>query len=489
MHQTSLRAEETDPFAVIDIGSNSVRLVVYHHRSRVPIPVFNEKYYCALGRGLAQTGKLNPEGVPEARAALGRFAALLRQMKISDISAVATAAIRSAQDGQDFIAQVNRDFGISISVIDGRTEATLAASGIRSAFHHPRGMVADLGGGSLELSYLDEAEISQQQSLPFGSLELAALESKTDKNVRSMLRRTLQHPVTRSDILYVIGGSFRNLAKYHCMARDYPLGLIHGYTLSLRQLSALIRKLEPLDADDFAAMPGIAVKRTEAMYPAALLLRELMRLSHAEEVIFSVSGIREGLAYSRLDDAVQAEDPLIAGARDLGMLAGRSGTYAKEVFDWSQPLFTRATPQQERLRRALSMIGEVAWTIDPQHRAAWAWDRVIHSAIKGLTHRERVMLALALYHRYSSRWKLEDRAVKLLSKSERMWAQTAGLTLYLAFQFSGGRAGNLSHVTLELNQGTPWLSADKEAGVLFTSVVDKKLANLAAAYSAWQESL
>ncbi len=476
-HQQFSIHHDTQPFAVIDIGSNSVRLVVYHDRARVPVPVFNEKYFCALGRGVAATGRLNPEGKAEAEAAMARFAALVQRLKVREIHGVATAAIRSASDGPAFIAEINRRHGFDIEVIDGTTEATLAAQGIQSAFYRPDGLVADLGGGSLELARLCEGEISQQQSLGFGSLALDGVAADA-KSIRSLIKDHRSLPIPRADTLYAIGGSFRNLAKHHVVAREYPLGLIHGYRISLRQLSALIRRLEPLSPDEIAALPGVSAKRADSMLATGILLRELMRAADADQVVFSVSGIREGLAYRQLSERAQARDPLLASAYDLGMLAGRSGAYAEELYAWTQPLFADDTPERQRLRRALCTIGEIAWTIDPVYRAEWAWDRVIHSAIKGLTHHERLILALGLYHRYSSRWKHDDRLIRFVTDEQQQWAQRAGLAMNLAFQLSAGRAGNLNHFELAVKKGTLTLTHDKAAAPLMTSLVEKKLAAL-----------
>jgi exopolyphosphatase / guanosine-5'-triphosphate,3'-diphosphate pyrophosphatase len=169
------------PVGVIDIGSNSVRLVVYEGISRSPTPIFNEKVLCGLGREVSTKGKLNPDAVESAIAALKRFRALCDVLEVGDLRVVATAAVREAKDGAAFIREAEKACRTSIEVLSGKREARLAALGVIASVYRPDGVAGDLGGGSLELVEVRGDEIGIGVTLPFGGLALADIASHSLK--------------------------------------------------------------------------------------------------------------------------------------------------------------------------------------------------------------------------------------------------------------------------------------------------------------------
>ena len=179
----------------------------------------------------------------------------------------------------------------------------------------------------------------------------------------------------------------------------------------------------------------------------------MLATTGAPEVRFSVSGIREGFFFDLLEARTQKEDALLASASDLAALIGRTGSYGRELYDWMTPLFNNEPIAWRRIRRALCKLSELAWSIDPNFRANWAYQRIIQSSLKGLDHKERLMLALALYYRYQARWKGDKSEIKLLDERERLWARCVGMGASLAFQLSGGRGGNLYHAQLAFHDG------------------------------------
>ena len=166
---------------VIDIGSNSIRLVVYDGVKRAPLPLFNEKIFCGLGKNLASTGKLNPDGIKQAEACMKRFLALVRVMDVVELQIMATAAVRDAQDGAAFVEKLERAHRININVISGKKEARLAAAGIFSSVYKPQGLAGDMGGGSIELISLEKGSTHEQTTLPIGPLRIMDL-SRGDKD-------------------------------------------------------------------------------------------------------------------------------------------------------------------------------------------------------------------------------------------------------------------------------------------------------------------
>lgn len=472
--------------AVIDIGSNSVRMVVYHALARVPVPLFNEKYYCGLGAGLAQSGKLNRKAVKLAHEALGRFVVMARRLDVAGLTVMATAAIRQAQDGREFIRKIEQEFGISVDILSGEEEARLAAMGVLASCHEPQGLTVDLGGGSLELAHIECDHINRQCSLDMGAIRLLD-ESGGDARVMQQIIRQQIKTVdwiahTSSPAIYAVGGSFRTIAKMHMHKTHYPLPIVHEYRVPASAIDRMVQQLRHMPHEVMADIPGIAKNRVRTVLPALLVLQHLLRRSHSPQVVFSVGGIREGLLFNMLSKSQQKEDPLLASARDLASLAGRKGRYAKELFEWMQPLFPLEAPDERRLRMALCTLSELAWTIDPNFRGEWGYLRVIQSAVKGVNHHERIRLGLALYHRYQQKWKLGRAEVNLLSEAEVAWARCAGIAANLAFHLSGGKAGNLYHSRLAVSGGRVWLELDEEASPLRTETVEKRLEGLGSAF-------
>lgn len=475
--------------AIIDIGSNSVRMVVYHALKRVPLPVFNEKYLCALGKGLARTKQLNPAGVEEAYKAIARFLVMAKRLQVASLDILATAAVRDAENGPEFVANLEEMHDIEVKVITGEHEADLAAKGILASVHEPLGISADLGGGSMELAVIEGIDVGHKASCQLGSLRILDSTDGSLSRMEKLIQNGLDEIPWLRDAtphcIYAIGGGFRALAKLHMKRTDYPLDIVHEYVMSKRNVNQLVEKLLDMKPSQIADLPGISAKRAHTIIPTAMVLQKLLQHTGAPEVMFSVSGIREGFFFDLLEEKQQKQDPLLSSANDLAALIGRKGNYSKELFAWMSPLFGAEPLAWRRLRMALCALSELAWAIDPNFRANWAYHRIIQSSLKGLDHRERIMLALALYFRYQTKWKFDRDEFKLLDERERLWARCVGLSANLAFQLSGGRAGNLHHARLEWHDGQVRLGLDEEASPLRTETVEKRVLGLGEALRAF----
>ena len=475
--------------AIIDIGSNSVRMVVYHALKRVPLPLFNEKYMCALGKGLARTGKLNPKGVESARIAIARFLVMARRLEVASLDILATAAIRDAENGRAFVDELQKQHDIEINIISGEREAELAAQGILASVHEPYGISADLGGGSMELAMIERTAITQRTSLHLGSLRVLdgseGSVSKMENIVKKELKSVPWITQAGAPMLYAIGGGFRALAKLHMRKTNYPLDIVHEYIMSKRAVLSLTEKLIAMKPQEIADLPGISGKRATTIVPTAIVLQHIMQATNAPEVMFSVSGIREGFLYGLLDHSQRQEDALLSSASDLATLIGRKSNYSHELFQWMNALLLSEPILWQRLRIAFCMLSEIGWSIDPNFRAIWGYNRIIQSSLKGIDHKERLMLALAVYHRYQTKWKGEREELSLLDERERLWARCVGLAANLAFQLSGGRAGNLHHARLTWHDGQVKLALDDEASPLRTEAVEKRVDGLGDALRAF----
>jgi len=243
--------------AVIDIGSNSVRLVVYAAMERSLVSIFNEKTLCGLGREVQSTGLLAPDAVGKALTSLRRFRALCRVMKVGRVHAVATAACRDASNGPDFIARAERICGVPIDILSGPLEAKLSALGVISGVHKPDGIVGDLGGGSLELIDVKGHRIRKGVTLPLGSLALQDTSHKSLKHAERIVRNELSGiaplKAGRGRTFFAVGGTWRALARIHIIQSEYPLQVMHGYAIPAADALDFARRLRRLVAADMLA--------------------------------------------------------------------------------------------------------------------------------------------------------------------------------------------------------------------------------------------
>lgn len=432
---------------IIDIGSNSIRLVIYDELKRTPVPIYNEKVLCALGKGLANTGVLNPEGVELARHALRRFLTLGQNMDITALHVFATAAVRDAKDGKAFTEYLEKTYDIAVEIVDGPREAKLGAYGVCASMYKPNGITADLGGGSLELVKIDEGTICDNASLLLGVLRIID-ESKGDLDVMRALVQERFNELEwlanqRTKNFYAIGGTFRALAKMHICAKNYPFSMLHNYHVSAKPFASFLKSIIKMPPEKLEKQPGISRSRMSLIPGAALILEHLIRSTKASTIIFSASGIREGYLFDKLTPERRQTDGMIAACTEFALKGGRSAAYANELYTWMFPLISDETDEDRRLRLAFCLLSEVAVNIHPEFRAEWAYHRILYSAITGLNHRERVKLALALYHRYQFKLKHEWPSLTLLKKGDFEWAQLVGTAANLGYHLTGSISGSL----------------------------------------------
>lgn len=464
---------------IIDIGSNSIRLVIYDQLKRSPVPIYNEKVMCALGKGLAKSGKLNPEGVVMARACLQRFLHMGRNMEITALYVIATAAVRDALDGPDFAREMEKTHDIDVEIITGKREAKLGAYGVSSSMHMPHGITGDLGGGSLELVWLNEGQIDDHTSLPLGSLrmidetggdldKIKALVDKQFEQLSWLDDHTTEH-------FYAIGGGFRALAKMHMAAHDYPLQILHQYEVEAGEFTTFLKSILKLDANALAKHPGVAHKRLHQLPGAAVVLQKLIAHTKAEYIIFSGAGIREGYFYEKLSPYIRQQDGLLTSCTEFALKGGRSAAYAHELYGWATPLMKKESKMDQRLRMAFCLLSDIALHIHSSYRAQWAYHRIMQSALSGLSHRERIKLSLALYHRYTHKMKHDWGSLALLSDQDKHWARLVGCSANLAYHLSGNIAGNLQDMPISNKDGRLRLEFAKSMKGVMGPAVEKRL--------------
>lgn len=471
---------------IIDIGSNSIRLVIYDQQKRSPVPIYNEKVMCALGKGLAASGVLNPEGVEMAKDTLRRFLAMGRNMEITSLYVMATAAVRDAKDGQSFVKYLEKTYEIDVDVISGKKEARLGAYGVCSSMYKPNGLTGDLGGGSLELVWLDDGKIEDHTSIALGSLRMID-ETKGDRDkLRKLVDKRFAELTWLSDHkvpnFYAIGGSFRALARMYMTATDHPLRILHEYKVDAKKILGFVQSIATMSNDKLEKLPDVAARRVQQLPGAAIILEKIITITKPEFIIFSASGIREGYLYEKLSPYIRDQDGLLASCTEFATKGGRSTAYANELFNWMSPLLKDESEKERRLRMAFCLLTDIALHIHPEYRADWAYHRILQSALTGLTHRERVKLSLALYHRYQFKFKESWQSISLLKAGDHQWAKLVGTTANLAYHLSGSVAGTLHSTSLSLEGKTVGLQFDKEMEDIMGDAIKKRIDGVTEAY-------
>ncbi|WP_375783419.1 exopolyphosphatase [Bradyrhizobium sp. Pha-3] len=396
--------------AVIDIGSNSVRLVVYEAMARSLITIFNEKALCGLGREVQSTGLLATDAVNKALTALRRFRALCRIQQVGRVYAIATAACRDAKNGPDFIAQAERICGAKIEILTGPREAKLSALGVVSGVHNPNGIVGDLGGGSLELIDVKGNRVRSGVTLPLGSLALQDLSNKSLKRAERIVKNELlgvaQLKTGRGRTFYAVGGTWRALARIHIIQSGYPLKVMHGYSIPAADALDFAQRLRRLAATNMLAnIESVADARRPLLAYAALVLEYIIRVAQPKTIVFSTFGVREGLLYEMLPQAERAKDGLVCAAQNLNELLSRSARHAQELTSWTDRLVRvvrlRETEEDRRLRHVACLLSDIGWRVHPDHRGEETLSLIMNGNFGSITHQGRAFVALSVFYRYA----------------------------------------------------------------------------------------
>jgi exopolyphosphatase/guanosine-5'-triphosphate,3'-diphosphate pyrophosphatase len=465
-----------EPAAIIDIGSNSVRLVVYAGPPRIPTPIFNEKVLAGLGSGVDQFGPLPDEAREKALATLRRFRLLIDHMKVKRTTVVGTAAIRDAEDGTDFVREVAR-IGFDCEVLSAEEEAHLAGEGVLSGIPEADGIVGDLGGGSLELVEVGDGADLPGISLPLGVLRIEPGddgERAARKQLKAGLKRSGLRDRSRGRPFYMVGGSWRALARIDMLATDFPLPITHQYRMKparARELRKLVKALDPR-LSTVAAPPRLATSPI-----AAMILNLLVEELEPSELIVSTYGIREGLIYSTLRPSVRRIDPLTEEAREAGGGERRFGQHGDLLDAWIAPLFDDA-PDTRRLRLASCLLADVAWQANPGFRADRGIEMALHGNWVAVSPAGRVIMAQALSSNFG-RDRLPDPRLMQLCKEEQLQrAHSWGLAMRLGQRLSGGVAAVLKRTSLSALNGAIQLNVRRGDEALVGDAVERRLLRL-----------
>lgn len=478
------QASSRDYVAVLDIGSNAVRFVVYDGLSRAPFKIHNERTQCHLGKHLATTGRLNPDGVALALDSIGRYAALISAMKIKQVRAVATAAMRDAEDGADFIKKVKADYGLEIKVIEGEEEARLSAQGVMMNGLGAGGVIGDYGGGSLELIVVEKDEVKHKTSLPVGAHRLNAIDGYDARlrNIDEKLSRVEFIKNYTGRDFYAIGGAWRSMARAHMRMEKHPMLMLDHYTIDGKRASAFADLISRQSEAALKKTMGIMEKRVHDMGVAALAMRRLFEVLQPARLIFSGTGLREGLLVDQLAPDLQQQDALIASCEKIALQGSRfsdhDGFAALER--WLAPLFTNADARTKRLLKASCLLSDIGWFEHEDYQARHAFERILVMPFYGIDHAGRAFLALTQYVRYGGDARdVRDVTSKLLDEKQVTAATVAGLAQSTGYLLTGGALGLLKDADFIVTPKLITLKLRAKSHMLNAEVVGKALAALA----------
>ena len=469
---------------VVDVGSNSVRMVVFDGAARSPAYFYNEKLMCGLGKGLAETGRLNPEGRRRALVALKRFSLLAKGMGIETLTVVGTAAAREAADGPAFQAEVLAQTGLKIWVVDGDEEARLSAQGVLLGWPEAKGIVCDIGGNSMELAKIGGGTVGQRVSTPLGPFRLqqvADTPKKRAAHIDRILKNCQAQLNSEGERIYLVGGSWRVIARLDMERRGYPLTVLHEYRMLPNDLLETLDWIAASDLGQLRSKTGTSVERMELVPLACEVMRELIKMLKPSEIDVSAYGIREGLLFEQMPEKLRARDPLIEAARMAEKISSRIPGFGKKLYEFLLPLFPDVSAERIRLIKAACLLHDTTWRAHPDYRAEACFDNATRANLGGLDHPGRVFLGLALLHRYknSRSGSRREPLFKLLRDDELLDAEVLGKAMRFGAMFSVGDPGRAGRLVWQQEKRLLELQLTEEGRGLFGEVAEARFNSLA----------
>jgi exopolyphosphatase/guanosine-5'-triphosphate,3'-diphosphate pyrophosphatase len=470
------------PVAIVDIGSNSVRLVVYESPTRVAATLQNEKSICAIGRDMVTTGRLHAEGCAAALEALARFRLVADGLNVELRDAVATAAARDASNGAEFIARAEKAWGGQIRILAGEDEARIAAEGVVAGIPDADGLAADLGGGSLDMVSVKAGRTSNALTLPFGPLRLMDQSKGDPDKARDIVDKGLKNvPGLSASALYAVGGVWRSFARVDMEEQGYPLHVLQHYTIPRSRALRLCKLLAGLSKDSVRKIKVVSKRRAESLPYGAVVLERLLEAGAIKDVVISAYGLREGLLYAGLSADERAKDPLVEFARAANARAARVPAHADEMIRWTAPLFDGESAEDARIRAASAYFSDVNWRRHPDDRAQGAFSQVLTAPFAGASHRARALIAASVFHRYSGDEDVPNTIAMtaLLDKDDEKRALLLGLAWRFAFSLSASAGGELGHYRLRMTPAKVILEVPTRRDSIAGEPVQKRLGALA----------
>ena len=438
-----------EPIGVIDIGSNSIRMVIYRRYGLYPLPLFNERVTVKLGEGLDQNEMLYPDKIALALSALRRFSHIMNAMSLERTIVVATAAVRRAKNAAAFTVPAAAIIGAPVMVLSAQDEARLVTLGLTANMPNISGLVADLVGGSLELVLVGDGQVQKSISLNMGHLS-----TRTAPEVTALLQSVGWLDEAVGATLYGIGGSFRALGSAYVKRSNYPLFLLHRLELNVPTVLDILTSLHGDEPD----LQGIPAGRRDSIGMAADIMAALIRRSGVSKLAISGTSIRDGLVADMDTRFSPKKDPLLSACKEIANHSQRFDGLNDVLIDCLSPIASLLDiPDPQRLLKAACLLSDISWNEPSELRGAVATDRILALPLFSLSHKERAWLAKVVYHRYVG--VKENKPTlpvfnKLLTPQEAKGALALGLGLRFALIYCAGVPEYLNAIQFDVSDKT-----------------------------------
>lgn len=489
--KNTISSLKPQPVAIIDIGSNSVRLVIYEDMVRTPDILFNEKILGELGKGLEKTGCLLDSSMQLVFRALKRFRMLIEQSNVVAVYAFATSAVRDAKNGEDFVQEAEAILQSKIEVLSGSKEAYYSGLGVLSGFYKPNGLVGDFGGGSLEIIKVAGSSLGKGVTFPIGGLRLKERAANRLSVAREIVQTAFNDSnffagldLKKIDNFYAIGGVWRSLAKLYMSSNGYPLHIMHNFSIKLQPARRFLQRVARGDVDHLRGIEHIDKHRRYLLSYGAIVLLALLNVIEPKRLVFSIRGVRDGYLYSLLKPKERKKDPLLVFAKEMAARHARSLKHSYELMSWTktalQCLQIPENNRQQRCREAVCLLADIGWRASEDYRGTQAFDMIAYGAYFGVDHSERLFIALSVYFRKSVRFS-EAHVIELaplLQSDLHKRAKILGSLLDLATLLSGFNPSIIPHISWKKEKDAIALVVPKAYTRLIGDRLEKRLAKL-----------
>ena len=430
---------------IIDIGSNSIRLVVFDGPKRSPLYLYNEKVFFRLGMQSFGKKAFDTATTKAVSRIINRYVAICRNMEINKIIMFGTSALREASNSDVLVEVIRKNTNIRVDVISGEKEAFYAAQGILLGFPNAEGIICDLGGNSVEFANICKRVIAECNSTLLGPLAITKLENKIediDRYIRKQLLGAVNANTAKDKPFFLIGGSWRAIAKIHMQRTKYPLKIIQGYKVKSKKIKKTLEFIQDSSFITKYDEINISADRLELLPLSARLLEIIIDELQIKTLTFSSFGVREGFLYHNLSDAEKKKDPLIEAAKFFEKKETRFPNMSKHTFKWISPLYENLPRKTKRVILAATKLHDIAWIAHPDYKMEMCLELVTRSNISGLSHKERVFLAMILLFRHKAKPEkvFNSKLFKIVSKKKRKIALVIGKGLKLASTFFGEKS-------------------------------------------------
>lgn len=480
---------------VIDIGSNSVRLVIYRIVDGAFFPIHNEKVLAALGEGVSETKMLSQKGVELSLQAIRRFKLLLDAWQIKNYDAIATAAVRYANDGQDFINKIEEQTNLKVRLISGEDEGRLSALGVKFGSVNAKGFMGDLGGSSLELVSLENRPNLKKESWPLGPLAMGEFVGAKNlfKNIDSVKTR-IEKILDASNVInsakqsefHAVGGAWRAFANIHMVVRNYPIHILHNYSVNAQDALEVASFISSQSRKSIEKIAGVSSRRAETLPYAALLLKSIIEKSQIQKVVFSSYGLREGVLAERFEFNDLSENPIIASALAIGVKSKIERIFSDNLYIWLKNLIEFASVklnllEEKAFLKAATYLANIGSDYHPDHRAKLAYDTVLQAPYPSASHEDRLKMARIIAKRYGAK---DDEMMaycndRSIAPHNLEFANIIGLGMRLASAISANEGHLLAKTNLVIVGDKITLKIANKDMDLMSPSVEKRLNALA----------